>query len=137
MIIDQLNVFTDTKQVLATATSDTVELMPYMGRSGPLYITVLVREAYSAGATVKVDLEESADNSTFTTVAASFNLPSPTVKGSILTFSLPANVQKPYLRLKYTITGTPTTGKLFAVIGPEQFAPYEKGLYIDAGKVVA
>lgn len=137
MIIDQLNIFTDTKQVLATANSDAVELMPYMGRSNTLYITVLVKEAYSTGATVKVDLEESANNSTFTTVAGSFTLPTPTAKGSILTFSLPANVQKPYLRLKYTITGTPTAGKLFAVIGPEQFAPYANGLYIDAGKVIA
>lgn len=137
MIIDQLNVFTDTKQVLSSASSEVVELMPYMGRASTLYITVLVREAYSAGSTVKVDLEESDDNTTFTTAAASFTLPTPTAKGSILTFSLPANVKKPYLRLKYTITGTPTTGKLFAVIGPEQFAPYDKGLYINAGKVVA
>ena len=138
MIIDQFNVFTDNLAVTATGNSNTVQLMPYMGRAEQLYITVLVKTAYSAGAGVSVGLQEcDTATGTFVDVVSGLTLPTPTKAGALLVFSLPANTAKSFLRLKYTITGTPTTGKLFAAIGPEQFAPYSAGQYVKAGKVVA
>ena len=138
MIIDQFNVFSDNVAVTATGNSNAVQLMPYMGRGEQQYITVLVKTAYSAGATVSVGLQEcDTATGTFTDVASGFTLPSPTKAGSLLIFSLPANTAKPFLRLKYTVTGTPAAGNLFAFIGPEQFAPYSAGQFVDAGKVVA
>lgn len=137
MIIDQLNVFTDNVQVIATANSSVVELMPYMGRGEQLYITVLVNTAYSAG-TVTIAVQEcDTATGTFANVVSGIVLPTPTKAGSLIVFSLPANTAKQFLRLAYTITGSPTTGKLTAFLGPEQFAPYSPGQFIDAGKVVA
>ena len=138
MIIDQFNVFTDNVAVTATANSNVVKLMDYVGRGEQLYVTVVVRTAYSAGAGVAVALQEcDSATGTFATVVSGISLPTPTKAGSLIVFSLPANTAKPYLRLAYTVTGTPTTGKLSAFISPEQFAPYSAGQFIDAGKVVA
>ena len=138
MIIDQFNVFSDNVAVTATGNSSVLELMDYIGRGEQLYVTVIVRTAYTAGAGVSVALQES-DSATgsFATVVSGITLPTPTKAGSLLVFSLPANTAKPFLRLAYTVTGSPTAGKLTAFVGPEQFAPYSAGQFIKAGKVVA
>ncbi len=49
---------------------------------------------------------------------------------------LPRSVVNPWLRLKITVTGTPTAGSLFCAISGFEDEPYEAGQYVNKGIVV-
>lgn len=135
MIIDQFGVFFDDEAAAATMTSKTVHFNPYAGREVPIYITILAKGANTAAVTYTVTVQESSDNATFTDVGtADFEKSdaAPVMK----VVRLPLGVKEQYVRLSVAVAGE-QTGTLFAGVTRDHFAPYDKGLYIDAGKVVA
>lgn len=136
MIIDQFCVFFDDKAAAASMTSDAVSFMPYAGREDPIYITLLAKGANSAAVTFTVYVQESDNNSAWT-AAGRFTLAKPNANPVLQAVSLPATVTKKYVRLTATVTGTVTGVTLFAAVTRDHFAPYDKGLYVDAGQVVA
>ena len=139
MIIDNLCVFSSPDTAITTgAVSAVVPLEPYTGKGPNLVnIAVIVTTAFTpAAATVTVVLQQSDDNSAFTDVA-SFAMPDPTKAGAMLTFAVPYAFKGQYARLKYAVTGTSATGKLFSAVTRDHFGPYEAGQYIDAGRAVA
>lgn len=135
MIIDNLNVFTDNFTVRSNNSSVVLDLSPSIGTGDPLNVTVIVTEAYAAAVTLTVNVQDSNDGLAFSTVG-SFVLDKPSRAGSMLQFPMPYNVTRPYVRLSYTVSGTTSTGKLFAALTREHFAPYGDGLYIEKGKKV-
>ena len=137
MIIDQLNVFTDNLEVKTSANSPVIPVMPFLGKGEPVNVTVVVTEPYSAAATLTVGVNE-ADNAMGPfTVLATYAFPGPNKAGATLTFPLPKTLKKKYVSLAYTVTGTTSTGKLFAAVTRDTLQPYEPGQYIKNGKVVA
>lgn len=136
MITDKFNLFTDNVPVRANANSTTVSLMPFAGNNEPVNVTVIATEAYPAGAGLSVTVQESADNTTFSDVAT-YKFADLLKPEEVLSFSLPQELKKKYVRLAYVVTGSPATGKLWAGITRDHIAPYESGLYINKGKVVA
>lgn len=141
MIIDSNLVFTDAP-VTATGASDPVALTSLYkpGRAEPIPILVRVTEDFAALTSLTVKITECATkDGTYTDVpAASMTIPLADLKtGKKFGWRyLPANVDKPWLKLAYTVTGTaPTAGKVFAAIMREIEEAYEAGMYIDAGVV--
>lgn len=136
MIADHLNVFTDNLAVKTSGTSASVSLMPFMGKGEPVYVAVAVTEPYPATATISVAVQESADNSAFTALG-SFDVPKETLKGGVYHFALPKALKKGYVRLAYTVGGSPATGRLFAGVTRDVPQAYEAGQYMSHGTLVA
>lgn len=136
MITDRFNLFTDNETVRATGVSTAVKLMPYAGNDEPLHVTVIATEKYPATAGITVTVQKSEDGVTYTGagVYPFTNLTGPDAR---LCFTLSGLGTATWVRLAYTVTGNPDTGKLWAGITREHIAPYEPGLYINKGRVVA
>ena len=137
MIIDQLNVFTDNIAVKNSATSPALPVMPFLGKGEPVNVTVVVTEPYAAAATLTVGVQEADTELGPYTVLATYTFPGINKAGATLTFPLPKSLKKKLVALVYTVTGTTTTGKLFAAVTRDTLQPYEAGQYIKNGKVVA
>jgi hypothetical protein len=136
MITDQFGVFFDDEAAAATMTSQAVRFMPYAGREDPIYVSLLARGANAAAVTFAVTVQESADNSTFTDVGA-YSLSKPDAAAALAVIRLPLAVKEKHVRLSVAVTGTVTGVTLFAGVTREHFAPYDDGLYIDKGRVIA
>lgn len=137
MIIDQLNVFTDNIAIKTTAASPALTVMPFLGKGEPVNVSVIVTEPYAAAATLTVSVQEADNELGPYTVLATYAFPGINKAGATLTFPLPKNLKKKLVALAYTVTGTTTTGKLFAAVTRDTLQPYEPGQYIKNGKVVA
>ena len=132
MIVDNTLVLSDSQAITATAASTNVI---DTGANGTVYgaaaalssdlgnidvpLNVSVTQAFNNLTSLKVALETSADNATFTEVASRTYLAAEIAATGRLDF--PACILKGakqrYLRLNYTVTGTaPTTGKIFAAV---------------------
>ena len=135
MIIDQFGVFFDDTAATASMTSNVVNFMTYAGREDPIYISILAKGANGAAVTYTVNVQQSADNGTFAT-AGTFTMSKPNAAPVLKTIRLPIDVRHPYVRLTITATGT-LAGTVFAGVTRDHFAPYDEGLFIDGGKVVA
>ncbi|MDR1947615.1 MAG: hypothetical protein LBQ51_10700 [Desulfovibrio sp.] len=143
MITDQFNIFFDNVATAATANSVSIPLMPWMGRNEPVNVTAIVSGSTNTKpVTLAVKLQESADNAAFTDVAT-FAMTKADTLGAVLVFALPYNLRERYVRLSYTLTlgsgetAAATNFKIWAGVTRDDFEPYERGQYIDAGKVVA
>ncbi len=62
MITDKFGLFTDNETVIANGESQAVGIMPFRGSGEPVHVTVLVTEPYNDGATMTVDVQESAQS---------------------------------------------------------------------------
>ena len=134
MIIDQFGVFFDDTAATASMTSSVVNFQPYAGREDPIYISLLAKGANAATFTVHV--QQSEDNNTFT-AAGSFTMTKAANMAELKAIRLPIAVKEKYVRLTADVTGTVAGVTLFAAVTRDHFAPYDEGLYIDGGKVVA
>ena len=136
MLIDQLLVFSDNAAVRASADSKTVDLMPFIGKGTDVTVSACVTEAYPAAATLKITVQDSTDGAAFTergVVSAPADI---LKKGGVFSFSLPRSVRGPKVRLAYAVTGSPSTGKLWAGVTRDTLEIMETGQYANAGKVV-
>lgn len=136
MIIDQFGVFFDDTAATASMTSSVVNFQPYAGREDPIYISLLAKGANAAALTFTVKVQQSADNATFKDVET-FTFAKADALPVLKAIRLPLDVKEKYVRLAATVSGTVTGVKVFASVTRDHFAPYDKGLYIDGGKVVA
>ncbi len=137
MIIDQLCVFSDNVAVKASGNSASFPVASFLGKASPVIVSVAVTEVYPATATLKIEVQESNDNSTFTAVGGIDAPKAKLTRVGAFSFILPATLRGKFIRLAYTVGGTPATGKLWAGITRDEFSGYEPGQYIKAGKVVA
>ncbi len=112
MITDQLLVLADnqalTKSAPSTNVVDLLQDKPTPGMSKLLYLCVIVNEAVTG--TLQPILEDSADNSTYTT-AASGPLMNAPAAGTIVYIPVPFETKR-YLRCNWG--GAPTAGKVTA-----------------------
>lgn len=136
MIIDQFGVFFDDEAAAAGMTSKTVNFMSYSGREDPIYISLLAKGGNASAVTFNVDVQQSADDSTFTT-AGSFTVSKPDASAVLTSQRLPVDVKEKFVRLSVSVTGTATGVTLFAAVTRDHVAPYDKGLFITRGKVAA
>lgn len=135
MIIDEFGVFFDDAAASASMTSKALNFMPYAGREDPIFVSVLARGPNTAAVAYTVSVQQSEDNAAFATVA-SFALDKPDAGPVLKAIRLPVDVRHPYVRLSIAASG-PVAGTVFAAVTRDHFAPYDEGLYIDAGRVVA
>lgn len=131
MIIDRFLQVSDDQAVTATAVSTDVidfgQANPNSGNNYPTYLVVTVGEAATAAgdATVTVQLQDSADNSTFAVVAATAAIGKASL-GAGAQFVVPMPVQhRRYVRVNYVVaTGPLTAGKFSAqIVAGYQFNP--------------
>lgn len=134
MIIDQFGVFFDNKAAAASMISNAITVMPYIGRAEPVNITVIVKG--QPDATLDIRFQESADGATFTEVS-SFTLAKVGAEPALLSFPIPRAVKEQYARLECAVSGTSAGLTVFAAVTRDHVAPYDKGLYINRGKVEA
>lgn len=134
MITDNFGVFFE-GAIAASATSPSIEIMPYMGRGEPRIITVQVAGGTAAN-TIALTLAQSTDNTTFTT-AATYSFTKVAGRNGIFSFSLPMDIKGEFVRLAYSASGTITGVTIFAGFTRDHFAPYSEGQFIDSGRVVA
>lgn len=141
MLIDSNLVFTD-GPLTASGPSQAVPLTSFFkpGKAEPIPILLRVTENFVGPTSLAIKLTECATaDGTYTDVSsAALTIPLADLKtGKKFGWRfLPANVEKPWLKLVYTLTGTtPSAGKLFAAVMREIEDGYEAGMYIDAGTV--
>lgn len=135
MIIDDFGVFFDDTTAATSMTSKALPFMPYAGRGEPIIVSFLAKGANTGAVTYTVSVQQSEDNATFTTVG-SFTISKPNAAPVLKAIRLPEGVWRRYVRLSIAATG-PVSGTVFAAITRDHFAPYDEGLYIDGGRVVA
>ena len=146
MLIDNLNLFSDSQAITATADSTKkVNLNPgkLVGKGEPLLIDVRVTEAFNNLTSLKVELHQSTtEGGTYALVPGMSEtiLLAGLTKGA--TFKgiqrLARGATGPWYKLVYTVTGTaPTTGKIFSSFVREIPDSYEATQYIDKGKTIA
>lgn len=141
MIIDSNLVFTD-GAVVATSVSEPVALTSLFKprRMDPIPMSVRVMEDFNTLTSLGLRLTESdTAEGVYTDVpGTSMTIPLADLKaGAKIGWRfLPQNVEKPWLKIAYTVTGTvPTSGKIFAALLREREEPYEAGMYINGGIV--
>ncbi len=135
MILDKLLMFSEAQAITATAAStDVIDLSPMKGTKRdigvgePLEFWATVNTTATAGgaATLNVQLQTSADNSTWVTLydSGTLALASLTAGKRILSTKVPAGVLK-YLRVNYVVaTGPLTAGAFTAGINLDVDANY-------------
>lgn len=141
MIIDSNLVFTD-GPIVSTEDSDPIALTSLFKprRMDPIPMTLRVTADFNNLTSLGIKLVESDTQSgTYTDVpAASTTILLADLKAGkkIGWRFLPHTVEKPWLKLVYTVTGTaPTSGAVFAALLREREEPYEAGMYINGGVV--
>lgn len=141
MLIDSNAIlWEDKKTAIATGNGNPVGLtsLHNPGRAEAVNISLRLQEDLAGATSVALKLQESdAKDGTFTDVAGmALTLPAAEFKRGAKTpwRFLPKSVNKQWLRLAVTVTGTATTGKMFCAIVREDDQPYEPGLYLNAGK---
>jgi hypothetical protein len=139
MITDKFGLFFDNAAAAASMTSAAVPVNRFAGREDPVNVTIVVKGPDASGANVTLNLQQSADGTTFTTVSTVV-IPNPGAN-QVVTISLPRAVTGPYLRMTgaaVAITNGAIAGiTVWAGVTEEDYEPYVAGLYIDKGKVIA
>ncbi len=110
------------------------------GKAEPILICTKFTENLAGATSVTLTLQqaESKDGSFSDVSGATIAVPAADfVVGKRLGWRfVPRAVTNPWLRLKLTVSGTPTAGKLFCAISGFEDEPYETGQYINKGIVV-
>ncbi len=130
MIIDsQLILF---EGAIATGTGSPIALTSLQcpGKVEPILIVTRFTENLAGATSVSLTLQQaSEEHGSFSDVAGA----QLTVSAADFTVGkrtgwrfLPRSVEKPWLRLKVTVTGTPTAGKLFCALSGYEDEPYEE-----------
>lgn len=143
MLIDSNLVSLDGVSIASEATGTAVGLTSFLkpGREEPVPVSVRLTEAAAGGTSLTLKLQQCA------TEDGSFE----DVPGSSLTLAaadlvtgrnlgwrfLPPGVTQPWIRVVATPEGSFSAGKLFAAVVREDELPYEEGMYIDKGRVLA
>jgi hypothetical protein len=137
MLLDNLSRFCDDAGVATTAAnSNALQLSNYAGRDEPIYILAQLTGTNAAASTLTINFQESADNSTFTTLAT-WTLVKPINALVTETFLVPPTTTKKYVRLNYAVGAAATGVRFSAGIVAERHLPYGPGQYIDKGQVIA
>ena len=140
MIIDKYLQVSDAQTVTATAAStdfiDFGQANPNIGMDGlsKMVITVDETTAAAGAATVTFAIQDSADNSTYATVAATTAISKTSlVAGNQIVIPMPVTLRR-YCRVYYTVaTGPLTAGAFSAQIVPsiQQNTPYPDNANIE------
>lgn len=142
MIIDDTLVSID-GEAIAAITGKAVPLTS-LTRPGtnhaPIPMTVLVLGKPAGGTSVTLKLQQAeAEGGTFADV------PGSTITVAVADIRpglnmgwryLPAAVDKPWIRVVVTPTGTFTAGRIFAAVLGEDEMPMREGMYASAGRIV-
>ncbi len=140
MIIDSHLILFEGAVKTDTGTAIALNSLLLPGKVAPILIDTRFTEDLAGATSVTLSLEQSdAQNGTYTSVsgasitinAADFKVG----KRSGWRF-LPRTVVNPWIRLKVTVTGTATAGKLFCAISGFEDESYEDGQYISKGIVM-
>lgn len=142
MIIDSNLVFAD-GPINSTSSSEAVPMTSFFkpGRMDPIPFVLRVTEDFTNLTSLTITLMESdnQDGSYTAVPAASVTVPLAQLKaGADIGWRfLPNTVEKQWLKLSYTVTGTnPSKGRIFAAMLREREEGYVAGMYINGGKTV-
>jgi hypothetical protein len=140
MITDKFGLFFDNAAAAASMTSAVINIKKFAGRQDPVNITIMVKGPDTSVANATLNLQQSADNATFTTVTT-LVIPNPGLN-QVVTIALPRTVAQPYLRMTGAVVKVESSDVItgitvWAGVTEEDYEPYAKGMYIDKGKVIA
>jgi len=125
MIFDKENLFSEDQEVLATAASTNIidlgaddSAAPTANEKGDIKVLVQVTTTYASGTSVQAALQTD-DNAGFSSAAslvttAAIAVESLTAGYQFAIMSVPRNLAERYLRMYYTVVGTPTAGNITA-----------------------
>lgn len=134
-MLDNFAVFSDKQAVTATALSQPIDFLPLSPQSGePICILCRVIEKFNNLTSLKVEIHTSAtENGTYTVDTAARAIPlADLVAGAELGIRFLPPVDKPWVKLRYVVTGTAaTTGKIFAAVTIAEEFPFRDGLYFS------
>lgn len=124
---------TNTIDLLASGTpfGSTTPINKDVGRSVHVPLAILITEAFNNVTSLQVQVQTSADNTTWETIESGRQIPlSALVSGHSVKVidSLPDGTSARYMRLFYDVTGTnPTTGKITAGVVMARQTNYSYG----------
>lgn len=132
-ILDNELTFSNAQAVTATAVSTNVVDLGVdrdIGIGEPVYLAVQVGAAFAGLTSLTVELQTSADNSTWSTLYNSGAIPLAdlTAGAQPVRVVVPSRTER-YLRVNYTVAGTGTAGTVTAslLLGPDGYRAYPAG----------
>lgn len=139
-MLDNLNIFSDSQAITATADSTKkVNVgMKFIGKGTPLLLKAHVVQAFNNLTSLTVDLQQAdTESGQYSSVESRTVLLGALTKGADLGFRfMPRAANKEWFKIVYTVNGSaPSTGKIFAAIVDQEDSRYEAGQYINKGVV--
>ncbi len=139
MFIDQNLVLYEGSVTTCNSEAIALNSLQIPGKAEPILMSLRVMEELAGATSVTVVLQQATKQAgtytdvagTSTTIAAADFKPGKKFSWRFL----PRTVVNPWLRLKVTVTGTPTKGKMFCAVMGFEDEPYEAGQYINKGIV--
>ncbi len=129
MIIDSQLILFEGAVTTSSGTPIALTSLQCPGKVAPILITTRFTEDLAGATSVALSLQQAAEeNGVFSdVVGAQMTVPVADFKVGKRTGwrFLPRSVEKPWLRLKVTVTGTATAGKLFCALSGYEDEPYE------------
>ncbi len=136
MIIDSQSILFEGPVSSTTGTPVALTSLHTPGKVQPVLISTRITENLAGATAVTLTLQQAESQSgTYSDVSgASLSLSAAdfTVGKRTGWRFLPRTVVNPWLRLKLSVTGTPTAGKLFCALSGFEDEPYEAEQYIKA-----
>ena len=134
-MLDNFAIFSDKQAITGTALSEPVNFLPFAPQSGePILILARVIEDFNNCTSVTVEVQTSeTEGGTYTTDTKARTILLADLKaGAELGLRFLPPVDKPWVKLKYTVAGTaPTQGKVFSAIVIAEEFPFKDGLYFS------
>lgn len=135
MITDQFNIFFE-GELVDNKESSGVYIMPYAGRSAKAYLSIVTTQGYNPGSKLEFIIQEADEKDGEYTDLVKLEFKDHEDPGSLLSFRLPDNISKKFIRLKAEVTGA-TQGAVFAGLTMDTSQPYSPGQFVDKGQVMA
>ena len=138
MIIDSNLVSIDSQALSGTVTPVAVALNAFKkpGRQGPIPVAIRATANTAGGTSLTIGFSQADTQSgEYSAVGPSWTVTLAELQTGLCVGPrwLPREVDKPWIKITVSKTGTFTAGKLFAAVVREDDLPYVSGLYIDKG----
>ena len=138
MLIDDNLVSIDSQALSGTVTPVAIALNAFKkpGRQEPIPVAIRATRDVAGGTSLTIGFSQSdTQGGTYNAVGPSWTVTLAELQTGLCVGPrwLPREIDKPWIKITVSKTGTFTAGKLFAAVVREDDLPYVSGLYIDKG----
>ena len=138
MLIDDNLVSIDSQALSGTVTPVAIALNAFKlpGRQEPIPVAIRATRDVAGGTSLTIGFSQSdTQGGTYNAVGPSWTVTLAELQTGLCVGPrwLPREIDKPWIKITVSKTGTFTAGKLFAAVVREDDLPYVNGLYIDKG----